>query len=353
MSTTKIVDNTPVERPAEPLSEAMQLAEAQEAILNLVEAGEAQPEVEEEQSVEETESQPIEEEYVSEDEAEVEESESDEDEEEYEASDNVDAEGEETEVYTIKLDGEEIEVTREELLQGYQRQSDYTKKTQGISEERRAIEEERSNLSHEMQALYQQREQYQQALGQLGNQLLAGISRFQNVNWEQLKENDPIEYMTRRDEFREEQEKIKGLQQHQAQVQAQQQADMQKEQAKLASAEMRKLADLIPEWKDPKVQPELAKSIRSYAMDSGYQKEEIDMLVDSRSVNVLMKAMKYDALQKADVKTKKLKNKPKMATSGSKRGKADAAKRRKAKLSDKLKQSGDARDAARLLEDIL
>ena len=202
MSTTKIVDNTPVERPAEPLSEAMQLAEAQEAILNLVEAGEAQPEVEEEQSVEETESQPIEEEDVSEDEAEVEESESDEDEDEYEASDNVDAEGEETEVYTIKLDGEEIEVTREELLQGYQRQSDYTKKTQGISEERKAIEEERSNLSTEMQALYQQREQYQQALGQLGNQLLAGISRFQNVNWEQLKENDPIEYMTKRDEFR-------------------------------------------------------------------------------------------------------------------------------------------------------
>jgi hypothetical protein len=48
------VDNTPVERPAEPLSEAMQLADAQEAILNLVDAGEAQPEVEEEQSVEES-----------------------------------------------------------------------------------------------------------------------------------------------------------------------------------------------------------------------------------------------------------------------------------------------------------
>jgi hypothetical protein len=66
-----------------------------------------------------------------------------------------------------------------------------------------------------------------------------------------------------------------------------------------------------------------------------------------------MKAMKYDALQKADVKTKKLKNKPKMATSGTKRGKTDAARRRKAKLSDKLKQSGSAKDAARLLEDIL
>lgn len=355
MSIPKIVDNTPVERPAEPLSEAMNIAEAQSAILNLMDAGEAQPEIEEEQSVEETESQPIEEEEVSEDEADVDESESEEyeDEEEYEASDNMEPEGEDAEIYTIKVDGEEIEVTRDELLQGYQRQSDYTKKTQGLSEERKAIEEERSNLSTEMQALLQQREQYQQALGQLGNQLLAGISRFQNVNWEQLKESDPIEYITKRDEFREEQEKIKGLQQHQAQVQAQQQEDFKKEQAKLTAIEMKKLGDLIPEWKDPEVQPELAKSIRSYALESGYQKEEIDMLVDSRSVNVLMKAMKYDALQKADVKKKKLKNKPKMATSGSKRGKADAAKRRKAKLSDNLKKSGSAKDAARLLEELL
>ena len=117
---------------------------------------------------------------------------------------------------------------------------------------------------------------------------------------------------------------------------------------------MKKLADLIPEWKDPEVQPELAKSIRSYAMESGYQKEEIDMLVDSRSVNVLMKAMKYDALQKADVKTKKLKNKPKMA----KRRVQSVAKRMllngvKPNFLITLKQSGSAKDAARLLEDIL
>ena len=32
--------------------------------------------------------------------------------------------------YAVKLDGEEAQVTLEELQQGYQRQADYTRKTQ-------------------------------------------------------------------------------------------------------------------------------------------------------------------------------------------------------------------------------
>ena len=53
------------------LNEAASLASAQEKILSLLDAEDAQPEVvEEEQPTEETESEPIEEEEVSEDEAE-------------------------------------------------------------------------------------------------------------------------------------------------------------------------------------------------------------------------------------------------------------------------------------------
>lgn len=39
-----------------------------------------------------------------------------------------------SEVFTVKVDGEEIEVTRDELLAGYSRQADYTKKTQALAE---------------------------------------------------------------------------------------------------------------------------------------------------------------------------------------------------------------------------
>ncbi len=40
------------------------------------------------------------------------------------------------EMYTIKIDGEESQVTLEELQNGYQRQADYTRKTQEVSAER-------------------------------------------------------------------------------------------------------------------------------------------------------------------------------------------------------------------------
>ena len=45
--------------------------------------------------------------------------------------------------YTVKVDGEEIEVTQDELLRGYMRQRDYTQKTQQLAEQRRQFEQYR------------------------------------------------------------------------------------------------------------------------------------------------------------------------------------------------------------------
>lgn len=41
--------------------------------------------------------------------------------------------------FTAKVDGKDVEVTLEELLNGYQRQSDYTKKTQALAQEKAAL----------------------------------------------------------------------------------------------------------------------------------------------------------------------------------------------------------------------
>lgn len=355
MAIPNMVDTTPVERPTEPLSEAMNIANAQEEILKLMDADEAQPVVAEDQPVEETESQPVEEEEVLEEEAEVSESESEEyedEDEEYEATDNRDAEGQETEMYTIKVDGQDVEVSLEELQQGYSRQSDYTKKTQELSEERRTIDAERAEYQNGLNQLMAQRQQYEQALGQLGQQLSQNMSKFQNVDWQRLKNEDPLEYVTKRDEFREEQERIKSVHYHQQQVQVQQQQEMEQIRQKAVAEEIGKLGKLIPEWNDPDAQPKIAKNIMDYGVTSGFTIEEMEGLVDSRSVYLIHKAMKYDALQNADLKNKKVKNKPKMTKSGAKRPKSDAKRRRKAELSKQLNSSGKVADAAKLLEDI-
>ena len=46
----------------------------------------------------------------------------------------------ETPRYYVKIDGEEQEVTLEELRNGYQRQADYTRKSQALAEQRKAYE---------------------------------------------------------------------------------------------------------------------------------------------------------------------------------------------------------------------
>ena len=344
-------DNAPA--PATQLSEAMNLAQAQDAILKHLDADEAQPVAEEEATTsEETESQPTEDEEVLESEAE-DESESEE-EEEYEAQDDREVEGDDAdEVFIVKVNGEDTEVSFDELLEGYSRQSDYTKKTQAISEERKTIEQAKEKFKSEYTQLQTERQQYQQALGQLGAQLNAGMMKYQNVDWATLKQDDPIAYVTKRDEFREEQERIQSVQGQMQAVHQQQIADAERLHRESVVEQTAKLGQLIPEWNDPKEQPNLAKSIREYALAEGYEGEEVDGLIDARSVNVLLKAMRYDALQNADIKTKKVRNKPKMVKPGAKRAKTDAARRRKAKLSDNLKKSGKASDAARLLEDLM
>jgi len=45
-----------------------------------------------------------------------------------------------SDTFTVTVDGEEIEVTRDELLAGYSRHSDYTKKTQEIAAERQRLQ---------------------------------------------------------------------------------------------------------------------------------------------------------------------------------------------------------------------
>ncbi len=66
-----------------------------------------------------------------------------------EAADNLETSTEVPEEpgYTVKIDGEEQQVTLEELQQGYQRQADYTRKTQEIAAERDRLQQAEAIVS--------------------------------------------------------------------------------------------------------------------------------------------------------------------------------------------------------------
>ena len=321
--------------------------EAQEALLSLLDPEEEKPDSEEAQPAEVEESQPEEEDESLEAEPEEEE-ESDEDEEESEEPTER-----EEELFVVKVDGEDREVTLEELRNGYSRQSDYTKKTQQLAGERQQMAQLQQQWQQEMIAAHGERQQYIDSLGQIVQQSMGGLEEYANVDWETLKEDDPILYVTKRDEFREAQDRVADMQDRQEYAMQQQNAEMQQAMAYRNQQERAQLVHKVPEWKDKEQRKEMVSTLRTYAQEQGFSREEITNLIDHRSLIVLMKAQKYDAIQNSDVKSKKLKNKPKVVRSGKGVAKeANSKADRKAKMK-RLRGTGHIDDASALLEDFI
>ena len=322
------------------------LWEAQEALLQMTEPEGETPETEEATPAEEEESQP-----VAEDESFEEESEEEEEPEGEEESEETDVE--EEELYTVKVDGAEREVNLDEHLNGYSRQSDYTKKTQQLAQERQQMGQLQQQWQQEMIAAQTERQQYIDALGQVVNQSMTGLEEYANIDWATLKEDDPIAYVTRRDEFREAQENVRAMQGQQAYAMQQQEAEMQNAVQYRTREELGMLVQKIPEWKDKDTRQELTKNLREYATGQGFSPEEISSLIDHRSLIVLLKAQKYDAMQNSDVKSKKLKNKPNVVRSGTGTTSKATSKSKRAAKMKRLQNTGHVDDAVSILEDMM
>ena len=334
-----MADKQPAPQAHEDQLQPGSLWEAQAALLKMTEPEGETPETEEATPTEEEESQPVEEDESFEEESE-------------EESPDTDEEAEEDLLYAVTVNGEEQEVSLDELMKGYSRQSDYTRKTQEVSEQRKEFDAMKQNMVQEYQQIQAERQQYAQALQSLMEGNMAGIDKFANVDWEVLKETDPIEYVTRKEEFREAQEKVQNLQREQHMAQQRHSAQAQNEHRQMLQQETTALVTALPDWGDSSKQPDIAKNIRSYATENGFTKEELDSLVDHRSILVLLKAQKYDQLQNSDVRGKKLKNKPRVIRSGTGGSKKSDSKSKRAVKMKRLQSTGHVDDAASILEDM-
>jgi hypothetical protein len=324
------------------------VTEAQEALLSLLEPEEETPETEEAQPTEEEESQPVEEDESFEEESEEEE-ESVEEEEESEETEGE----EEEELYAVTVNGEEVAVSLDELLSGYSRQSDYTRKTQEIANDRKEMETLQQQYNSQMSTIQQERQHYMEALQGIITNSASGLSKYSDIDWDNLKETDPIEFVTKREELRQSQEKVQALQREQYQTQQRHEQEAQKMRANIVQEEFGKLVEKLPEWGEEDKQKEIASSIRSYASTQGFTEEELNSLVDHRSLLVLMKAQKYDQLQKSNVKSKKLKNKPKVIRAGSGTSTKGSNKSKRTAQMKRLRGTGHIDDASALLEDFI
>ena len=273
----------------------------------------------------------------------------DEDGQEYE----IESDDEEPPVYAVKVDGEEIEVSLDELLKGYSRHSAFTQKTQQLADQRREFETEQQRMSQELAQIQHERQQYVDALQHVIAQTSNGLEQYTQVNWEQLKAEDPIEYVTKKEEFREHQEKLHAYQQQQAHAVQQQESDYDRARQEMLVKENEQMSQKIPEWNEPEKRADIAGKLSEYAKSQGFIDEEIRDLIDHRSLVVLKKAMEYDAIMSSDLKAKKVKGKPRVIRSGQGVARKASGQKRQRSKHATLKKSGNVRDAAAVFEEMM
>lgn len=250
--------------------------------------------------------------------------------------------------YTVKVNGEELKVTLDELKAGYSRDSDYRQKTQALQAERRAIEADRAK---EHERLSTERRTFQSALEALATELMqAGGPSDQEL--QRLRVEDPQSYLIAMEDRRARQQRVGAIFQ-QAEQNGRQHAESMKAAAQKALNEGRaKLPELIPEWRDSAVQDREAKALAGYMERHGYSRDEIALLIDPRAVKLLRKAWQYDELQtRKPVIQKKVAQAPKPTV---KPGPAPASRAqieqdKQAAMHKQLKRTGRVEDAAALL----
>jgi hypothetical protein len=251
----------------------------------------------------------------------------------------------ETPRYYVKVDGEEQEVTLDELRNGYQRQADYTRKSQALAEQRKAYE---ANL----QAIQSEREQYSQALEIMAAQQKNELAQYENIDWKTLKEDDPMEYMEKRLEYQEARDKIVRVQQEQQRVAAEQQQRVQQQLSEIMQTEFTKLKEALPAYADPS--SNLKNELRDYGLSLGFSQQDLDSISDHRVVLVLHKAMLQDRAAQGTVrKAKASKPVPKVVKSGTPESKAQRSKKASQQRRERLAKTGSTRDATSVFLDLI
>jgi len=290
------------------------------------------------------ESQAVEDSY---EEAEVEPAKAEDDAEEYEEEAEEEAidesydEGDEEEpqMFSVKVDGQELEVNLDELKRGYSGQ-------QYIQQQMNRVAESRKEAETIYGQLAQERAQVQQAL-----QLLTSgtLSTPPVAPDEALFNSDPLAYMEQKLQYDKDaieyQQQIGALQ---AQVQANNEQHDQMRRAYLAKeAEM--LQGYYPELFDEQTgQDNRDRLVHSAAEAYGFSPEELLAAGDHRHIRVLMDALKYHQLNSESGK-KRVEQKVQQKTVRSSKRKMNAAQAAEQKRREKLKRSGSIEDALDLI----
>lgn len=244
----------------------------------------------------------------------------------------------EADVFTVKINGVEKQVTRDELIAHYQKGEASGQKFEEAANLRREVEQQKA------QAL-QERQHLQNALNHF-NQQAQRWAQENQPNWQYLLDNNPHEYLRQREIHAARQQEFQKAQAAQAYLNQQQTAEQQQFVQQRLQQEGEKLLEVIPEWKDTEKRSSEAKELISYLKGKGFDDQRIEGLnqSDANTVRIAINAMRYEKLlEQSKTATKQVKNLPPRVERPGVSGNTDRSGLSEAK--QRLARSGSMADA--------
>ena len=248
---------------------------------------------------------------------------------------------EEPNLHHVKVNGQEIEVSLDELKAGYSRDSDYRQKTHNLGIEKRELDSQRESL----------RQTYDTRLSEL-NELIATADA--TVRQEQgsediqkLWEEDPTTAARLDYQMREKNRQLDDVRTKAREAQTRQYEDFLNTQRELA-------AQKIPEYSDPNKADQFKLSMRNSLRSYGFNDQEIGQLADHRFLMVAKDAMSYKSLKdKKPIVQKKVANAPKVIKAGTANSRAQSGREGIRNKINRLSKTGNIKDAQSAIMDMI
>ena len=243
--------------------------------------------------------------------------------------------------YTVKVNGQELDVTLDELRNGYSRDADYRRKTEELSNQRKNFQSESEK----------QRQDYSQKLNELNQRLSTAQqdlnAEINSADLDRMYDEDPTEAARVERKLKKKQDALnQSLQQAQAE---------QKEQfSSFLQDQQRKLVSKMPEFSDPAKASNLKANMKSTLNNYGFNDQEVAQVYDHRIVMLVNDAMKYRSMQNSKPNIAKKITKPsKPFSSGVKQGKSEANLKLRREKFSRLKTSGSMKAAQDVFLDMI
>ena len=245
------------------------------------------------------------------------------------------------ELHRVKVQGQELEVSLDELKAGYSRDSDYRQKTHSLGMEKRDLENQKNSL----------RQTYDTRLSEL-NDLISTANQFVEQkqggqDLAKLYQEDPTEAAKLDFQLRQEKQHIDSLKDKARIARTKQYETYLDAQKELAATK-------IPEFSDPNKADSFKLNMRNSLRNYGFNDQEIGSLADHRFLMVAKDAMSFKSQKdKRPIVSKKVANAPKVLKAGVARSNVSSGREEVRNKIKTLRKSGHIRDAQSAIADMI